>query len=323
MKPRTPLNRTIVLLLSVVLLSTAFTGTTVNAFAEEKTDTYYFIAGDRVRIHSEPSGSSKVIAKLNYGYVLGGEVKESGGWTSFNYKGRIAYVATQFVQSSDFSRCFYIGTTKKNVSVYSLPSTKGKKLTTLKKNSLFKIIEKGDHLPWVKIVYNINSIGFIQTNAITPIQVQEGMVVLGTASISYSHADSNARQNIAQAVQRLNHSIIPKGKRFSLLSIIGRDYRQAEEINGTKAVSGGGLSHLATTFKKAINSAQHTGYNLAIKAETIPRGNNPYGKNSESCCVTITPKRDFVVKNNTGYNITILAKFEGNTVKIALVYKIV
>ena len=276
-----------------------------------------YCTGDGVRVHTEPSGTSPVIGKLYYGDTVS-IISEKGGWTKFSYKGSNAYVASSFLSNNKFDEEARFAIIGKSTPLYKKADTKAKKLAQLKACSWVRVITFGSK--WSKVSFNLIE-GYVKTSTFDFEGVTKPLV-LGTASLSYKYNDAGRTKNIERAVKRLNRKVVKNGKTVSLLDVVGKDYVLSTDTGEDDVTYGGGLSQIASTLKRAINDAQHHGCYFKIKKEYHSKWKTPFAKKGEEAMISVKkPKKDFVFKNKSGFDIVIYARYDGETVEIIIARK--
>lgn len=132
-----------------------------------------------------------------------------------------------------------------------------------------------------------------------------GIFGVGTSTFYNSH--TNRIKNIANAVQRLNGTIIKPGEEFSAIKYAGsfteeNGYLPEEVIKGNKIIKevGGGMCQIGTTlFRMAMNSGmsitERTNHSLVVQYYADPVNGNP-----GTDATVYEPILDFKFLNDTG-----------------------
>lgn len=138
--------------------------------------------------------------------------------------------------------------------------------------------------------------------------------IIGTGHSNFSGSSVNRRYNIRVGADKLSGLIIKPGEEFSLLKALGdtdaaAGYRPELVIKGNKTELeyGGGLCQIATTiFRTALGSG------LPITERRNHSYRVSYYEPAGTDATIYNPSPDLKFKNDTGGNILIQARFEGD-----------
>lgn len=280
----------------------------------------YYITGDGVRVRSAPvNKKDNIIGKLYYGDEIN-VIGEKGGWYKIKYGDGFGYVTASFIaEKGDEISSKTVALVKKETVLRKTSSSKAEKLATVPINTVL-FVEKQEG-KWVKVNFD-GQVGYVSKKALD-IKSFKKMTCIGAYTITFHQNDEGRTNNIKKAVKKINKTVIKPGQKFSFLKVIGgsrKNYEEATECYEDDVFWGGGLIHVATTLHKAVNMAQHNGYNIKVKEKHRYELLTPYAKKGEEAFIGIDEKDDFSFVNKGDSTLKIYSLYKGDSV-IILIFK--
>ena len=285
----------------IVTLSTFF-----SAFA-----TSYYCASDGVRVHSEPCNNDNTIGKLNYGQEIT-VLNRHAGWAEIKFQNDVGYIYEGFIQENGKEWSGQkLGLTKHSAKMKKIPKSN---TVTIPKNTIVLITDIRNDIANIK--YNGND-GYIKLCDLET-KTLKNETCIGAFTITFHQNDSSRSDNIKKAIKKLNGTKVKAGKKFSFFKDVGTNYEAASDFCEDDVTIGGGLSHVATALKKALNSAQRNGCNIRFKEINHFGFTTPYAKKNDEAKVSIEEKMDLIFINKNSYAIRIYAAMRDDSVIILI-----
>lgn len=266
---------------------------------------------DGVRVRAEPNG--KIIGRLTYGQEVN-VIKSEGGWSKIKFGEGTGFVYSSYLKDGQKYKSNVIGLTKKSTKM--LTSLSSRNTITIPKNEVILVTGIADEL--CSVVYNGKK-GYVMASSIEKKDLKQRKCI-GCFTVTFYQNDGIRKSNMKKAVQKLNGKQIKAGETFSFLNAVGKNFEEASEFMEDDTSIGGGLIHVATCLKKALNSAQSNGCNIRFREINSCGRKTPYARKGDEAFVNIKMRKDLRFTNNNKYPFRINGLIRGDSVIFVITY---
>lgn len=283
---------------------------TLSTFFSAYATTY--CSSDGVRVRSEPINGDNIIGKLKFGQEVN-VLEQRAGWAKIEFKDGIGYVYEGYLQEKGTEWSGQkLGLTKKTTKMKK--SLKSKKTTTIPENTIVLVTSTNNGVATIK--YDGED-GYVKLSDLET-KTLKNQTCVGTYTITFHQNDGIRSDNIRKSLRRLNGTKVKAGEKFSFFKVVGIDYEEASEYMEDDTSIGGGLCHVATTLKKALNSAQRNGCDIRFRKVSHFDCKTPYAKKNDEVKVSIDEKLDLTFTNRNSYAISIYALMRDDSVIVLI-----